>query len=179
MNIGKLAKGLVWLNSFMVNYQIRELSPADTELLETATLGNVNWLGERFKLQDVKDTAELAHYTRLRPQRGDFGILAFEEQKVLGLAWALYLPKENPGWGFVNEETPEISLWVAEDSRRQGLGRSLLLQLMEIAKKKGIAQLSLSVEEGNYAKKLYLSEGFQDVPGGEEDGVMIYHFADR
>lgn len=75
--------------------------------------------------------------------------------------------------GFVDEDTPEMSLWVDDTVRGQGLGSTLLQALISESMLRGIGQLSLSVEAGNYAKTLYTSEGFEDVPGGEADGIMF------
>jgi hypothetical protein len=41
------------------------------------------------------------------------------------------------------------------------------------ARERGAAQISLSVEEGNFSKDLYTSLGFADVPGLEANGVML------
>lgn len=38
---------------------------------------------------------------------------------------------------------------------------------------------SLSVEDDNPSRNLYLAEGFRPVPGGEEDGVMVREMAAR
>jgi ribosomal protein S18 acetylase RimI-like enzyme len=63
---------------------------------------------------------------------------------------------------------------VRDDSRRQGVGKILLRRLQWEANDRGIARLSLSVEADNYAKQLYASEGFTQVTGREEDGVMVW-----
>ncbi len=41
------------------------------------------------------------------------------------------------------------------------------------ARARGIAAVSLSVEEDNPSRFLYRSVGWEAVPGGEEDGVML------
>ena len=89
------------------------------------------------------------------------------------MAWAVFLPSSDPGYGFVDEHTPEVSLWVDGTVRGQGLGRTLLQALIRETVLRGIGQLSLSVEADNYAKTFYTSEGFEDVPGGEADGIML------
>lgn len=159
----------------MLSYTYRMLTSQDTVLLEKATLGNINWCGERFTLTDVRNQPEFAHYTRLVTERGDLGIAAYQGEELAGIAWALYLPAEDPGYGFVDQNTPECSLWVAESHRGQGLGRKLLRALLIESERGGAAQMSLAVEEGNFARKLYLSEGFTPVLGREKDGVMVYH----
>lgn len=89
---------------------------------------------------------------------------------MLGVAWALFLPPEEPGFGFVDGSTPELSLWVREGSRGQGVGRTLLRALQQETLRRGIGRLSLSVD-GNRARMLYAAEGFVPVQG-REDGVM-------
>lgn len=156
-----------------MTFRFVSLSSHDTALLETATLGTMNWCGERFTISDIRSRAEFKHYTRFLQERGDFGILAFEDSELAGVCWALFLPENDKGYGFVDEQTPEMSLWVAEEFRGQGLGRLLIQELIRTAQNRKLAQISLSVEPENFAKQLYLSEGFVAVPGGEEDGVML------
>ena len=89
---------------------LRPLFATETDLLERATLGNINWCGQRFTMDDVRRTPEFAHYTRPDPLRGDFGIVAERDEEALGVVWALFLPADHPGFGFVDEATPELSL---------------------------------------------------------------------
>jgi GNAT superfamily N-acetyltransferase len=91
------------------------------------------------------------------------------------VVWAQLLPAGDPGYGFVDESTPEVSLWVREDSRGQGVGKVLLRRLQREAIDRRWARLSLSVEAGNQARRLYASEGFEPVAGREADGVMVWH----
>ena len=161
--------------------RIRPLLVADGPVLAVATLGNVNWSGERFTAEDVAEQPALRHYCHLVPSRGDFGVVAEEDGEpsgrdggVLGVAWALFLPPEEPGFGFVDASTPELSLWVREGSRGRGVGRLLLRALQQEALRRGVGTLSLSVEEGNRARMLYAAEGFVPVEGREQDGVMSW-----
>jgi GNAT superfamily N-acetyltransferase len=152
----------------------RLLTAADQGLLRIATLGNVNWVGERFTMSDVVDRPEFAHYTRLDIGRGDFGFVTERDGKAIGAVWAVFLPVEDAGFGFVDTQTPELSLWVDADERGRGLGRRLLQLLKDEARRRGIRTISLSVEAGNFAKRLYEAAGFLDVRGRERDGVMIW-----
>lgn len=158
----------------------RPLTVTDAALLERATLDNVNWQEERFTLDDVRLRPELAHYTRLVPERGDFGVVLELDGRPAGLAWALLLPRDDPGYGYVDEHTPELSLWVRREHRGLGLGRRLLRLLLEEAARRRLAAVTLSVEEGNTAARhLYAQEGFTAVPGREADGVMVWSLPAR
>lgn len=159
--------------------QIRPLTTADGELLERATLENVNWEREQVTLTQVRAAPELAHYTRFLPQRGDFGLVAEDAAgEPAGVAWAIFLPADDPGYGFVDDGVPELALWVRADVRGRGVGRRLMRALKDTAAARGLAALSLSVEDGNHARHLYESEGFVDVQGREADGVMLWRAGD-
>lgn len=150
----------------------RPLTARDAGLLEAATLGNLNWTGPRFTVDDLRQP-EFAHYTAFDGERGDFGIVAELDGRPVGVAWALFLPPEDPGYGYVGAEVPELSLWVAPDHRGRGVGRDLLRSLLDDARDRDVPAVSLSVEAGNRARALYTDEGFTDVPGREAAGVML------
>lgn len=137
-------------------------------------MGNFNWCGGRFSRADLLSNRDLNRYTRLNPARGDFGLVAVHNGLPVAVGWAIFFPESNAGYGFIDPSTPEINLWVREGSRGHGVGRMLLLALIEEARNRGIAQVSLSVEAGNFARDLYLSEGFVPVAGREADGVMSH-----
>lgn len=158
----------------MTEAKLRALTPADGPALRTATLGNLNWSGTRFTVTDLDTTPVFAHYTRLDPERGDFGVAAELDGQVVGVAWALFLPSTDPGFGFIAADIPELSLWVAAPNRGQGLGRRLLRAIQGKARQRHLTHLSLSVEEGNGARRLYEQERFVDVPDRRAEGVMLW-----
>lgn len=155
------------------NVITRPLEAEDEPLLAHATLGTMNWSEARFTERDLS-RPEFRHYTQLVLERGDFGFVAESDDEVVGVAWALFLPADDPGYGFLDESTPELSLWVRHESRGMGVGKRLLRQLQQEAETRRIARLSLSVEADNYAKRLYASQGFTQVAGREVDGVMVW-----
>lgn len=101
--------------------RIVPLDPYENELLETATLGNLNWNEVRFTPAEVRDRTDFRHYTLLQPQRGDFGLVAQDDDGIVAVAWAVFLPADDPGFGFVEEAIPELSLWVRPNRRRRVL----------------------------------------------------------
>src|SRR4029453_6166792 len=74
----------------------------------------------------------------------------------------------NPGYGFVDEQTPELSIAIVPSRRGSGLGSELLDTLLERARTEGYHAISLSVEQGSPAIGLYERHGFRQV--GEDDG---------
>ncbi|WP_238599257.1 GNAT family N-acetyltransferase [Corynebacterium heidelbergense] len=151
----------------------RPLHSDEQGLLEEATLENMNWCGQRFTMCDILRERKFAHYTRVDADRGDFALAAVRQGDVVGVVWAQFLGSADPGYGYVDDFTPEVSLWVHSEARKRGIGRQLLRAVVQAGRQRGFQQLSLSVEEGNHARELYESEGFVAVAGREEDGVMI------
>jgi GNAT superfamily N-acetyltransferase len=76
---------------------------------------------------------------------GDTALIAVEEGFPVGAAWYRLFRREQPGYGFVDEETPELAIAVVPSRRGKGLGEALLEALVERARAEGHAALSLSV----------------------------------
>ncbi len=154
---------------------IRPLEAGEHELLLTASLGNFNWAEPLFTRDDVMVRPDLARYTEIVPSRGDFGLVAECEAQSVAVAWALYLPAEEPGYGWVDPTIPEFCVWVAPDLRGRGIGRMLVGRLLDEARARGVRRVSLSVDARNVrAKWLYLALGFVPIPGGELYGVLLW-----
>lgn len=147
------------------------LNPGGTPLLERATLDNLNWNGRRFSREDLA-RPEFSHYTCLNAERGDFGFVAALNGAQIDVVWLLHRPSTNAAYGYVEDATPELSIWTAPKHRGRGVGRVLLQRAMSEARRRGVVRISLSVEQGNPARDLYVSEGFVDVPG-QDAGVMV------
>jgi len=95
---------------------------------------------------------------------GDVGLVAWEDGRPVGAAWTRLLPPERPGYGFVDGDTPELSVAVADGARGRGLGRALVVGALDLAAAHGHGQVSLSVAMANdVAVGLYRSLGFADV----------------
>lgn len=99
---------------------------------------------------------------------GDAALIAIQDFQRVGAAWYRLFTGENPGYGFVDEETPELSIAIVPSRRGSGLGSELLDALLERARTEGHHAISLSVEQGSPAIGLYERHGFSQV--GEDDG---------
>jgi RimJ/RimL family protein N-acetyltransferase len=120
---------------------------------------------------EVLAEPSLGHYVRNWPQPGDVGVIAEDEAgDPLGAAWCRAFPADDPGYGFVSPEVPEVSIGVVATARGQGIGRRLLEALADEARRGGVGRLSLSVEVDNHARLLYADLGFVVV--AEADGAV-------
>ncbi|MCL2467914.1 MAG: GNAT family N-acetyltransferase [Micrococcales bacterium] len=153
----------------------RPLQPGDKTILLEATLIDLNWNETRFCEQDVLSNPQLAHYATLVPERGDFGVVALDPTSWLGVVWVLFLPPQDPGYGFVEPGIPELCVCVQEPARGAGLGRELINDAISIARTQELQGISLSVEAGNPARHLYESLGFVDA-ATNTPGTMVLRF---
>jgi ribosomal protein S18 acetylase RimI-like enzyme len=110
----------------------------------------------------------VARYVSGWGRPGDASVIAIEGHFPVGAAWYRLFKASDPGYGFIDEETPELSIAVVPSRRGKGLGSELLEALLEQAREDGFKALSLSVEPDNPALKLYEKLGFRKV--GESDG---------
>jgi [ribosomal protein S18]-alanine N-acetyltransferase len=94
---------------------------------------------------------------------GDRGLILLDEGFPVGAAWYRLFTAASPGYAFLDEETPELTIAVVPSRRGRGFGDQLLTALIEQAREDGVAALSLSVEKDNPALKLYERFGFEPV----------------
>ena len=110
------------------------------------------------------------------PRPGDYGLVA-EQDEPLGAAWYRTYTEANHGHGFVAEDVPELSIAVVVSRRHEGIGRRLLIDLIEAGVAQGHAALSLSVNGDNPARRLYESVGFVLVEKHGSSSTMVRHAA--
>ncbi|HUQ21437.1 MAG TPA: GNAT family N-acetyltransferase [Gaiellaceae bacterium] len=118
-----------------------------------------------------------SRYVRGWGRRGDTAVIALESGFPVGAAWFRLFTAAEPGYGFVDESTPELAIAVVPSKRGHGVGDELLQELITKAKAAGYERLSLSVEPGNPARKLYERHGFSVVDEGDEAWTMVAELA--
>jgi ribosomal protein S18 acetylase RimI-like enzyme len=102
---------------------------------------------------------------------GDTALVAIDEFQPVGAAWYRLFEQDEPGYGFVDEQTPELTIAIVPSRRGRGLGEELLSSLLDAARSDGFARMSLSVEPDNPAIRLYEQHGFARV--GERAGASV------
>ncbi|MDR1998785.1 MAG: GNAT family N-acetyltransferase [Frankiaceae bacterium] len=154
-------------------FATRAASADDGELLARATLENLNWSGPRFTAEDIAANAEFFHYYLPWPGDFDFGVVAEDDDGPVGVVWVKHFTAGDPGYGFVSPDIPELSIWVDADHRQRGIGEALLREIVTEARARGLAAISLSVEDGNPAVRLYQRQGFIPAGDGFDPGTLV------
>ena len=73
-------------------------------------------------------------YVKNWGRRGDAGVIASAGPNAYGAAWYRLFPASAPGFGFVDEETPELTIAVVPSKRGHGTGAELLEALLAQAR---------------------------------------------
>jgi GNAT superfamily N-acetyltransferase len=149
---------------------IREASSADAGFLAAMLEEAMNWNPERPRSTLAQETAtwpELPRYVEDWGRPADVGLVAEEDGHPVGAAWFRLFTAERPGFGFLDEATPELSIALLPEARGRGIGTALLTALLERARDEGYERMALNAEIPNPARRLYARLGFVAV--GEPD----------
>ena len=121
---------------------------------------------------DVEDSL-LWRYVSGWGRRGDAALIALEGGFPIGAAWYRLFSRAEPGFGFVDEETPEVAVAVVPSRRGRGIGSELLESLVALAREQGHEGLSLTVASDSPAMHVFEKQGFERVE--ETDGSWTMH----
>jgi len=158
----------------MKDVQYRSAGPEDFTFLATMLGEAAVWRTDKPTptgdqvLADPRYSMYLAEW----PRPGDYGLIA-EQDAPVGAAWYRTYTEASHGQGFVTEEIPELSIAVIASRRLAGIGRRLLVDLINASDCQGYEALSLSVREANPARRLYESVGFVPVETHGSSWTMV------
>ncbi len=140
---------------------LRALEQADESFLWTALYHALHVPpGEVPLPPSVVQQPDIARYvSKWMRQSGDSGVLASAGGVPVGAAWLRVWAGEERGYGFVDRQTPELSMALLPDWRGRGIGTRLLRRVMEEVDARG-QNVSLSVSASNGALRLYERAGF-------------------
>jgi ribosomal protein S18 acetylase RimI-like enzyme len=150
-------------------FVIRPATAADAWFLQEMLTIAVDWRGtpSTRSVRAIMSDPALSRYIAGWPRPGDVGFVADERGVQLGAAWLRLFTEAEPGYGFVDESTPELSIAVVAHARGRGLGSSLLRALIVESRLRAVPAISLSVERDNPALALYERLGFQILHRGD------------
>lgn len=163
----------------MVGVRIRPAEAGDFTFLATMLGEAAVWRPDRPTptAEQVLADPRYEMYLAGWPRQGDYGLIA-EQDGPVGAAWYRSYTEAKHGYGFVTDDVPELSIAVIASRRHEGVGRQLLVDLIEASQAQGWAALSLSVNHANPARGLYESVGFQPHGKARESSLtMIRHVA--
>jgi len=156
------------------------------------TAGDANVVVRRGGAQDVRFLRDMLHHAYYWKERapdtgpgpvalyvkawgrpGDTAVIAIDGGFPVGAAWYRLFDGERPGYGFVDERTPELAIAVVPSARGKGVGSALLDALLGRARSAGYPSISLSVDRNNAgAIELYERHGFARV-GEDADSLTM------
>jgi ribosomal protein S18 acetylase RimI-like enzyme len=149
--------------------------PTDDYLLRLARPGDEPFLLEMLfyaahaneeagvKPEHLLANPALARYVAGFGRAGDLGVVAEDpERGALGAAWVRLLAGDERGYGWVDDEIPELAIAVAPSALGRGAGSRMIGDVLARARGR-YPGVSLSVRRDNAARRLYLRTGFVPV----------------
>ena len=153
-----------------MQYIIRQMLPQEYPLLE-------NFLYEAIFIPNgaapppreiLVDPHLQIYIDRFGTMKDDWALAAETNGKIIGAAWVRIIKD----YGHIDDETPSLAISLYKDYRGQGIGTSLLKEMLAFLAARGYKQVSLSVQKANYAARLYQKLGFAIVRENEEEWIM-------
>jgi GNAT superfamily N-acetyltransferase len=154
--------------------EIRDLRAEETAFLRDMLYAALKWSPKR-RLPPKWLLLRLPQLTMFHKdwgRPGDTALVAEVDGRPLGLVWYRFFTDAVHGEGFVDEATPELAIAVVDGRRGAGVGTALMEAIHARARADGVARLSLSVDHGNPARRLYERLGYVEVAPGDERMVL-------
>jgi ribosomal protein S18 acetylase RimI-like enzyme len=151
----------------LIAVAIRPGSVEDLPAIEAALLRAANW--DPSREPRPLDDPTLAPYRDGWGQDGDLAVIAEAAGHAIGAAYC----RLTKGYGFIDDDTPEVTIGVESSYRGQGIGSQLLSALADVARSHAFERLSLSVEQDNPARRLYERAGYRQVRVDAGGGVVM------
>ena len=129
---------------------IRTAGPQDVPFLRDMLRHAYYW-----RVESVTESGEppVQRYVERWGRPGDTALIAIQDFQRVGAAWFRLFTDDNPGYGFVDEETPELSIAIVPSKRGTGLGSELLDALLERARADGYDAITPQRREGQPSRR--------------------------
>ncbi|MCG8373188.1 MAG: GNAT family N-acetyltransferase [Balneolales bacterium] len=120
----------------------------------------------------IKDKSLSNYIDNWGKDKFDIALVVEVDNQLVGAIWGRLFLDENKGFGYVDDNTPEISMAVKYEYRNQGIGTKLFKKIAAEYQKLGVHYLSLSVDKANNASNLYKRLGFEITEETETSWTM-------
>ncbi|MEO4055041.1 GNAT family N-acetyltransferase [Solibacillus sp. CAU 1738] len=158
-------------------FEIRYLKDNETSFLMQMLYESIHIEEDKKPpLEQLLHTKELKKYHQNWGRKGDQALVAVVDNKgiQLGAAWYRLFNSAEHGYGYVNDNTPELGIAIRKEARGKGVGTQLMHAIIAEAKKANFEALSLSVDRDNTnAIYLYRKLGFVDFADDETSITML------
>ena len=94
---------------------------------------------------------------------GDSALIAMDGGHRVGAGWIRLFRAAAPGYGFIDENTPELTVAVVPSRQGEGIGLQLLNGLLDRARADAYRAVSVSVEKVDPDLPHYEQAGFEHV----------------
>lgn len=119
--------------------------------------------------KSIIEQPELQVYVEDFGKEDDWCLVAEVKGKIVGAVWVRIMDD----YGHIDNETPSFAISLYAEYRNMGIGITLMRDMLELLKKKGYEQTSLSVQKANYAVGMYRKVGFEVIDENEAEYIMV------
>jgi GNAT superfamily N-acetyltransferase len=145
---------------------IRRGGPQDVPFMRSMLTHAYNWHVNVFDTE-----VPIGRYVDGWGRPGDAALIAMDGGHRVGAGWIRLFRAGAPGYGFIDEQTPELTVAVVPSRQGEGIGQELLRGLLERAKADAYRAVAVSVEKNHPEVALYEAEGFEQV--GQSDHAVV------
>lgn len=158
-------------------YIIRKMKKDEYPLLQDLLYEAIFQRDENNLLpRDIINQPTLRIYYEDFGRQNDHCLVAEVNGKPVGAVWSRILIGDKKGYGYVEDELPELSISLLKAYRNKGIGKELMRSMLKLLRKEGYRGASLSVQKDNYASGMYVRLGFQIVKELCDEYLMVYRF---
>lgn len=127
--------------------------------------------------QTILNDPHLRKYVDNFGKAGDIAFVLIQNDEPVGAIWSRLFTADDPGYGFVDEKTPEFSVAIRKQFRNNGFGTRLIQNLLQRLAYEDYEKVSLSVDCRSPAKNLYDRLGFGIVAEAGSSVTMVKHLS--
>ena len=156
-----------------MKYTIREMTAQEYPLLDDF-LYEAIFVPEGVEppSKSIITAPELQIYVKnFGTSKDDFSLVAEVENKIIGAVWVRIMND----YGHIDDKTPSLAISLYKKYRGQGIGSSLIKEMLSLLQTHGYKRVSLSVQKANYAAKLYQKIGFIIIKEIGDEWIMTYN----
>ena len=156
-----------------MKYTIREMTAQEYPLLDDF-LYEAIFIPEGVEppSKSIITAPELQIYVKdFGASKDGFALVADVENKIIVAVWVRIMND----YGHIDDKTLSLAISLYKKYRGQGIGSSLIKEMLSLLQTHGYKRVSLSVQKANYAAKLYQKIGFRIIKEIGNEWIMTYN----